>query len=234
VEGWFDMAIFKPKPVAPKPVMGKPVMAPKPVAAKPVMAPRPVAKPVIAPKPVAAKPVIAPRLAPPTPQPVVGKKDAFYSSPEYKGFQKDSAGKPATMDMYDSPYFGSVGSGSVGRAQDAAYRKYKGIAEPTPDGGPVGTSPAPIGVGGGMAGLRGLLGGGAAPSQPVMGNNIGTTGFKQAPATFQPALSNNMKKGGAVKAKAPVKKMASGGAVSSTSKRGDGIAQRGKTKGRMV
>jgi hypothetical protein len=36
-----------------------------------------------------------------------------------------------------------------------------------------------------------------------------------------------MKKGGAVK------KMASGGAVSSASKRADGIAQRGKTKGRM-
>jgi hypothetical protein len=219
VEGWFDMAIFKPKPVAPKPVMGKPVMAPKPVAAKPVMAPRPVAKPVIAPRPV-AKPVIAPRLAPPTPQPVVGKKDAFYSSPEYKGFQKDSAGKPATMDMYDSPYFGSVGSGSVGRAQDAAYRKYKGIAEPTPDGGPVGTSPAPIGVGGGMTGLRGLLGDRAAPIGERM--SLGSQ--------FLPA----MKKGGAVKAKAPVKKMASGGAVSSTSKRGDGIAQRGKTKGRMV
>lgn len=36
-----------------------------------------------------------------------------------------------------------------------------------------------------------------------------------------------MKKGGAVK------KMASGGSVNSASKRGDGIAQRGKTKGRM-
>jgi len=37
------------------------------------------------------------------------------------------------------------------------------------------------------------------------------------------------KKGGAVKAK----KMASGGSVNSASRRGDGIAQRGKTKGRM-
>ena len=36
-----------------------------------------------------------------------------------------------------------------------------------------------------------------------------------------------MKKGGSVK------KMASGGSVNSASKRGDGIAQRGKTKGRM-
>jgi hypothetical protein len=39
--------------------------------------------------------------------------------------------------------------------------------------------------------------------------------------------SLGMKKGGAVK------KMASGGSVNSASKRGDGIAQRGKTKGRM-
>jgi len=39
--------------------------------------------------------------------------------------------------------------------------------------------------------------------------------------------SLGMKKGGTVK------KMASGGSVNSASKRGDGIAQRGKTKGRM-
>jgi hypothetical protein len=38
-----------------------------------------------------------------------------------------------------------------------------------------------------------------------------------------------MKKGGSVKAKAKVKTKSS-----SASKRGDGIAQRGKTKGRMV
>lgn len=41
------------------------------------------------------------------------------------------------------------------------------------------------------------------------------------------------KKGGQVKKK-PVKKYAKGGTVSSASKRGDGICQRGKTKGRMV
>jgi hypothetical protein len=38
---------------------------------------------------------------------------------------------------------------------------------------------------------------------------------------------NNMKRGGAVK------KMASGGSVSSASSRGDGIAQRGKTRGKL-
>lgn len=41
-----------------------------------------------------------------------------------------------------------------------------------------------------------------------------------------------MKRGGAVRNK-PQTKFASGGSVSSASKRGDGIAQRGKTKGRM-
>jgi hypothetical protein len=193
------MAIFKPKPMA------KPVMAPRPVAAKPIIAPRPVA-----PKPIAAKPV----MAPPTTQPMVGKKDAFYKSPEYKGFQKDSAGKPATMDMYNSPYFGSVGSGSVGRAQDAAYRKYKGIAEPTPVGGPVGTSPAPIGVGHSSF-YNSLMGGRAAPSQPVMGNNIGAP-VKPSPVTFQSGMQS----------------MAKGGMTAS--RRGDGIAAKGKTKGRMV
>ena len=41
------------------------------------------------------------------------------------------------------------------------------------------------------------------------------------------------KKGGMVKAKAKPKKMASGGSTSSASKRGDGIASRGKTKCKM-
>jgi hypothetical protein len=43
-----------------------------------------------------------------------------------------------------------------------------------------------------------------------------------------------MKKGGKVKAKAPVKKMASGGKVSSASSRGDGCCVKGKTKGRYI
>jgi len=33
-----------------------------------------------------------------------------------------------TMDMYDSPYFGQLGSGSIGRALDDAYRRYKQAA----------------------------------------------------------------------------------------------------------
>ena len=42
-----------------------------------------------------------------------------------------------------------------------------------------------------------------------------------------------MKRGGAVRNK-PQTKFSSGGSVGSASKRGDGIAQRGKTKGRMI
>ena len=42
------------------------------------------------------------------------------------------------------------------------------------------------------------------------------------------------KKGGKVSAKAPAKKMASGGKVSSASSRADGCATKGKTKGTMI
>jgi len=45
-----------------------------------------------------------------------------------------------------------------------------------------------------------------------------------------PAGAQTYKKGGKVKAK----KMASGGKVSSASKRADGIATKGKTRGRIV
>jgi len=45
----------------------------------------------------------------------------FLNSPEFKAL--DFTG-PATMDMYTSPYFGQIGSGSQGKAQDAAYEAY--------------------------------------------------------------------------------------------------------------
>ena len=64
-----------------------------------------------------------------------------------------------TLDMYNSPYFGQLTSGSSGSAQDAAYRKYKGIAEPTPNPmfqGPGLGSPQ---TASGPGGLGGLLGG---------------------------------------------------------------------------
>jgi len=53
-----------------------------------------------------------------------------------------------------------------------------------------------------------------------------------APTVSPPPNANFMRKGGAVRSK-PQTNFASGGSVGSASKRGDGIAQRGKTKGRM-
>jgi hypothetical protein len=58
----------------------------------------------------------------------VAEGDAFYQSPEFKAYQKSQEGMMSTDDMYDSPYFGPVSSGSAGRAMDKAYEQYKGIA----------------------------------------------------------------------------------------------------------
>jgi hypothetical protein len=60
-----------------------------------------------------------------------------------------------------------------------------------------------------------------------------------ASSAAEPRMSTSnpmgMKKGGSVKAKAKTKCMSSGGSTSSrASSRGDGCAQRGKTRGRMV
>ena len=61
--------------------------------------------------------------------PIDGKQSpdvdqGFYESDAYKNFQNDPGNQQGTRDMYDSPYFGSMGSGSVGRAQDRAYEEY--------------------------------------------------------------------------------------------------------------
>jgi hypothetical protein len=56
---------------------------------------------------------------------LVQQNDPFYQSPEYKQFQSETEGGFGTMDMYDSPNFGSIGSGTTGRAMDEAYEKYK-------------------------------------------------------------------------------------------------------------
>lgn len=49
---------------------------------------------------------------------------AFRSSSEYQDFLKANEGGIGTMDMYDSPYFGPVSSGSYGGAQDKAYKDW--------------------------------------------------------------------------------------------------------------
>ena len=58
----------------------------------------------------------------------------FYNSKFYTDFQNSQGGGGfGTMDMYNSPYFGLMTSGSVGRAKDAAYEQYLaqvGAAQP--------------------------------------------------------------------------------------------------------
>jgi hypothetical protein len=221
------IAVRTPLPPPSKITVPPKVTVPPPRPKVTVPPPRPVA-------PVAPKGV-----APKAPKPIQGisKDDPFYKSPEYKSFKNDPANSMGTMDMYDSPYFGSVGSGSLGRAQDEAYRKYKGIAEtrPTLGSSPYGSSPAqPVGrttgtTGGFMGALlnAGRMGG--------MGGSVGgnPTGLGPAGAKANFQSVGGMKKGGKVKDGSSN----SGGNVSKSSnasKRGDGIAQRGKTKGRMV
>jgi len=61
-------------------------------------------------------------------------------------------------------------------------------------------------------------------------------GYEAAAAAVRKGIGGKdfgLKKGGSVKRNAPVKKMASGGMVSSASKRADGIATKGKTRCKM-
>ena len=65
--------------------------------------------------------------AQPTAPPAVGLDSPYYQSPEYKAYMKASSdpfGQIGTADMYDSPYFGTVGSGSLGKQNDRAYEAY--------------------------------------------------------------------------------------------------------------
>jgi len=59
-----------------------------------------------------------------TPPTVAPAPADYLNSDAYKKFQKDQEGAVGTMDMYESPYFGMFTSGSIGRAQDAAYEEW--------------------------------------------------------------------------------------------------------------
>lgn len=111
----------------------------------------------------------------------------------------------------------------VGQTAPVLQVTRMGPSNPTPGG-----SPSPLGP---------------AQSGPISGPGAPLPATTPNPAILPDAFSPNfnapagggmggMKRGGAVKAK----KMASGGMTSksSASRRGDGIAQRGKTKGRML
>jgi hypothetical protein len=62
--------------------------------------------------------------------PTVGADSPYYESPEYTAYVKANSGGMGgmigTADMYDSPYFGTVGSGSLGKQNDKAYESYLG------------------------------------------------------------------------------------------------------------
>jgi hypothetical protein len=63
----------------------------------------------------------------PTTLPTVATDSPYYQSPEYKAYlaaNSDPFGTIGTADMYDSPYFGTVGSGSLGKQNDKAYESY--------------------------------------------------------------------------------------------------------------
>ena len=71
----------------------------------------------------------ASKLPNPFEDPIIGKQSpdvdqGFYNSQEYRDFQNDPNNRVGSTDMYDSPYFGSMGSGSLGQAQDRAYEAY--------------------------------------------------------------------------------------------------------------
>lgn len=70
--------------------------------------------------PVASSPAV-----PQTPGQPISKDDPFYQSAEYKAFQNDPSNMMGTDDMYMSPYFGQMSSGSVGGAMDRAYEQYR-------------------------------------------------------------------------------------------------------------
>jgi hypothetical protein len=109
-----------------------------------------------------------PQNTPATPAPI---DDGFYNSQIYKDFQNRPGAGLATNDMYTSPYFGRMNSGSVGQAQDQAYEQYlASIGKPVAKQN---NFPPEIlnMLNGGTApgGLAGMLGGAVQPYMPVAG-----------------------------------------------------------------
>jgi hypothetical protein len=85
-----------------------------------------------------------------TSSPVVGQGNPYYQSPEYKAYEEANSGgmgggMVGTADRYDSPYFGTVGSGSLGRQNDRAYESYlaRVAQESAPTNPPVVPPPPP-------------------------------------------------------------------------------------------
>jgi hypothetical protein len=108
-----------------------------------------------------------PQNTPATPAPI---DDGFYNSQIYKDFQNRPGAGMGTHDMYTSPYFGRMTSGSVGQAQDQAYEQYlasigKPVAKqnnfPPEILNMLNGGTAPGGLGGMLGGAPGMVFGGA-------------------------------------------------------------------------
>lgn len=89
----------------------------------------------------------------------------FLGSQAYKDFQGSQANQMGTTDMYNSPYFGSMSSGSSGRAQDRAYEQW--LASNSAGGAP-GAPTTP----GAPASPVGAATGGLDPSQSTLSPNF--------------------------------------------------------------
>ena len=93
---------------------------------RPTPAPAPAPAPTPAPAPAPAPEPAKPRASLPS---TIGADNPYYESPEYRAYVKANTGMGGmigTADMYDSPYFGTVGSGSLGKQNDRAYESYLG------------------------------------------------------------------------------------------------------------
>ena len=154
------------------------------------------------------------------------------SGPKGGGSGEPSITRPEKKKFKSKPrYSGVVSSADLG-SQDFSSK-----AKPKPTGDS-GLSKAALAAGLGLAGAAGagLLAGRRRMQSGTRGERVEPTmGSTRSPvrsmtaeeAAFENEGGRAFKKGGATK------KMASGGKVSSASSRGDGIAQRGKTRGRM-
>jgi hypothetical protein len=97
------------------------------VGGDPSNAPPSIAPPSIAPPTHRHQPsaILRDSLGAPIIRELVDEGNPFYQSPEYKAFQNDPSNMMGTNDMYMSPYFGQMSSGSTGAAMDRAFEQYR-------------------------------------------------------------------------------------------------------------
>jgi len=170
----------------------------------------------------------------PTPRPTpLSEDDGFYGSSEYDAFRKSTEGSPQSADMQYDPISGGYGSSTLNQAKTDAYKKYQ---QNNPNGLPKITLPPPPSspLGNPQSFAQGL---GDVKNNPSslggMYNQLGQMGQSNSPPTTSAAPETTgtqpFKKGGHVKAKVTTKAKT----TAKASSRGDGIAQRGKTRGRI-